>query len=71
MRGRPASPCPPTAPTFLADGLEADGQPEDIANAALFLVSDAASWITGVVLPVDGGLTAGSFRMARDLSPEE
>jgi NAD(P)-dependent dehydrogenase (short-subunit alcohol dehydrogenase family) len=46
------------------------GQPDDIANAALFLVSDAASWITGVVLPVDGGLTAGLFRMAKDLSPE-
>ena len=46
------------------------GQPEDIANAALFLVSDAASWITGAVLPVDGGLTAGLFRMARELSPE-
>ena len=47
------------------------GQPEDIANAALFLVSDAASWITGVVLPVDGGLTAGLFRMAKELSPAE
>jgi NAD(P)-dependent dehydrogenase (short-subunit alcohol dehydrogenase family) len=46
------------------------GQPEDIANAALFLVSDAASWITGAVLPVDGGLTAGLFRMAKELSPE-
>jgi NAD(P)-dependent dehydrogenase (short-subunit alcohol dehydrogenase family) len=46
------------------------GQPQDIANAALFLASDAASWITGVVLPVDGGLTAGAYRMARDLSPE-
>lgn len=45
------------------------GTPEDIANAALFLVSDAASWITGVVLPVDGGLTAGLFRMAKDLAP--
>jgi NAD(P)-dependent dehydrogenase (short-subunit alcohol dehydrogenase family) len=45
------------------------GQPQDVANAALFLVSDAASWITGVVLPVDGGLTAGLFRMARELSP--
>lgn len=46
------------------------GQPEDIANAALFLVSDAASWITRTVLPVDGGLTAGLIRMARGLSPE-
>jgi len=46
------------------------GQPEDIANAALFLASDAASWITGVLLPVDGGLTAGLFGMAQALSAE-
>ncbi|CAM3798250.1 SDR family oxidoreductase [Deinococcus frigens] len=31
------------------------GIPQDIANAALFLVSDAASYLTGVILPVDGG----------------
>lgn len=31
------------------------GQPEDIVNAAVFLVSDEASWITGVNLVVDGG----------------
>ena len=31
---------------------------EDVANAALFLASDEASFITGVSLPVDGGLTA-------------
>jgi NAD(P)-dependent dehydrogenase (short-subunit alcohol dehydrogenase family) len=34
------------------------GRPEDIANAALFLASDEASFITGSVLTVDGGLTA-------------
>lgn len=32
------------------------GDPEDVANAVKFLVSDEASYITGVVLNVDGGL---------------
>ncbi len=31
------------------------GEPDDIARAALFLVSDAASWITGEMMVVDGG----------------
>ena len=35
------------------------GQPADIGEAALFLVSDAAKYITGVVLPVDGGNSIG------------
>jgi len=33
------------------------GEPEDVARAAVFLLSDAADWISGVVLPVDGGLS--------------
>lgn len=31
------------------------GQPEDIANAVMFLVADAAGWISGQVISVDGG----------------
>jgi NAD(P)-dependent dehydrogenase (short-subunit alcohol dehydrogenase family) len=43
------------------------GEPTDIAKAALFLASDDASWITGSTLVVDGGLTAGNYRMAQEL----
>ena len=37
--------------------LQRIGEPDDIAPAALFLASDAASWITGQMLVVDGGST--------------
>ena len=37
--------------------LQHIGTPEDIAKACVFLASDNASWITGAVLAVDGGLT--------------
>ncbi len=40
------------------------GRPDDIAQAVLFLCSDAARHITGTVLEVDGGSTAGRFVMA-------
>jgi meso-butanediol dehydrogenase/(S,S)-butanediol dehydrogenase/diacetyl reductase len=47
--------------------LQRVGEPEDVAAAAAFLASDDASWITGEVLRVDGGLLAGNALMAREL----
>lgn len=45
--------------------------PVDIANAVIFLASDAAAAITGAVLPVDCGLTAGNIVMTRELIVED
>ena len=42
----------------LSAPLGTEGTPWDIAWAALFLASDEARWITGVILPVDAGLVA-------------
>jgi len=43
---------------FLLSRIPMDryGQPEEVAEAVLWLASDAASFVTGVALPVDGGL---------------
>ena len=39
--------------------LERQAQPEDVANAVVFLASERAVQVTGIVLPIDGGTTAG------------
>jgi len=49
------NPPPPLKATWDRIPLGRVGQPADIVNAAVFLASDEASWITGVNLVVDGG----------------
>lgn len=47
-------------PTFNGfHPLGRNGQPDDVASAIVFLASEKANWITGTVMPVDGGVTAG------------
>lgn len=49
-----------TLPGFNAfHPIGRNGQPKDVAEAMLFLASEKAGWITGTVLPVDGGVMAG------------
>ncbi len=45
------------------------GQPDDIANAALYLASHEASYVTGETLVVDGGMTAAGPRLISNRGP--
>lgn len=51
---------PKVLPTFNAfHPLGRIGQPGDVAEAILFFASEQSGWITGTILPVDGGVMAG------------
>ena len=43
----------------MSQNTHGQGQPRDVANAVVYLASDRAAQVTGVVLPVDGGTSAG------------
>ena len=54
-----------TLPTFNGfHPLGRNGQPQDVSSAVLYLAGEDASWVTGVVLPVDGGVMAGQQKAA-------
>ena len=38
------------------------GEPRDVANIVLFLASDEASFVSGAIIPVDGGLSDAFLR---------
>ena len=50
----------PTLQTRFLSGIPRGrmGQPNDIQGLAVFLASDASNWITGAIIPMDGGNTA-------------
>lgn len=43
--------------------LQTEGSGWDVGNAVLYLVGDESRWVTGVILPVDAGATAGAGRL--------
>jgi NAD(P)-dependent dehydrogenase (short-subunit alcohol dehydrogenase family) len=57
---------PPGVPRLAGIPLDRWGLAVDIANAALFLASDEAAYITGVVVPVDGGYCIGFSGMGAE-----
>ena len=66
-RGLPAE---QLSQAFCRVPLQRIGEPNEIANASLFLASDEASYVTGAELAVDGGWGAGYFQPVLPGAPE-
>jgi NAD(P)-dependent dehydrogenase (short-subunit alcohol dehydrogenase family) len=49
--------------------LKTEGTGWDVGNGVLYLVGDEARWVTGVVLPIDAGATAGAGRLPVPSTP--
>ncbi|WP_264991236.1 SDR family oxidoreductase, partial [Mycobacterium kiyosense] len=45
--------------------LKREGTPDDVAEAALYFATDRSRYVTGTVLPVDGGTVAGKVNRSR------
>ena len=50
--------------------LKRQGTPDDVAQAVLYFATDRSQYVTGTVLPVDGGTTAGKVMAPRKPKPE-
>jgi len=68
---------PPAARAALVAKLAGDaplgrmGTPEDVARLALFLASDESAYVTGLAIPVDGGVVAGNISPGWPIQKEE
>jgi NAD(P)-dependent dehydrogenase (short-subunit alcohol dehydrogenase family) len=49
--------------------LKREGTPADVAEAVLYFATDRSRYVTGTVLPVDGGTTAGKVMAPREPKP--
>ena len=61
LEGEPAFPSS-EGEQFFHEAVQRPCRPEEAAQAALFLASPQSSYVTGAILPVDGGLSAGYVR---------
>lgn len=50
--------------------LGRNGRPKDVADAALFLASDQSSWITGILLNLDGGRHLATNRPLAEITAD-